>query len=196
MIKNNYTKAAFILIIISTNILFFTSCSNNKKVEDTKDIAEEHNEDKFEDKDKENDAQFLVNAAEINLEEIQLGKLAQQNGQTTYVKELGKMMEEAHTKSLNDLIVLAKSKSITIPNAATNDAKNAYDKMNEKKGKDFDKAYADMMVDGHKDAIETFEKASNDSKDVDIKNWASASLPALRTHLDHSIDCQKKFEKM
>lgn len=195
MNKINYLRGAFILAIVVANILFFTSCTSNKK-EDTKEIAEDRNEEKFDDNDKENDAQFLVNAAEINLEEIQLGKLAQQNGMTSHVKELGKMMEDAHTKSLNDLMILAKSKNITIPNAATNDAKDAYDKMNKKTGKDFDKAYADMMVDGHKDAIETFEKASEDSKDADIKNWASTSLPNLRTHLDHSVDCQKKCEKI
>ena len=64
------------------------------------------------------------------------------------------------------------------------------------KASDFDKEYCDMMVKGHKDAIDKFEKAINDASDPDIKAWASSMLPALRIHLDHSLTCQKKCEKM
>ena len=60
----------------------------------------------------------------------------------------------------------------------------------------FDKENTDMMVKGHKDAIETFEKAAADATDADIKQWAAASLPTLRTHLDYAMICQKKYDKM
>lgn len=196
MNKNSYLKGALLLVTFVTIILLFASCSNNQKPEDTKDVAEEHNEAKFDNNEQEKDAQFLVNAAEINLEEIQLGQLAQQIGRTTYVKELGKMMEKSHTKALSDLTALAKSKMITIPTSPTDDAQDAYKTLNEKSGNDFDKAYVDRMVSGHKDAIAAFEKASTDCNDTDIKNWAMAALPDLRTHLDHSIDCQKKVDKI
>ena len=53
-----------------------------------------------------------------------------------------------------------------------------------------------MMVSGHKDAISTFEKASTESTDADIKQWATGMLPGLRTHLDHAMMCQKKSDKM
>lgn len=196
MKKISYFKNALLQVTFVTTILLIASCGYNQKPEDTKDVAEEHNEAKFDNIKQENDAQFLVNAAEINLEQIQLGKLAQQIGRTTHVKELGKMMEDAHTKSLKDLTALAKSKLITIPTSPTDNAQDAYKKLNETSGNDFDKAYADMMVNEHKDAIGAFEKASTDSYDTDIKNWATVSLSDLRKHLDHSIDCQKKCEKM
>ncbi len=196
MKKISYLKQALLQLTIVATIFLFAACSSTDKPEDTKDVAEELNESKFDDNKQEKDAQFLVNAAEINLEEIQLGQLAQQKGTADEVKSLGKMMEEAHTKSLNDLTALAKTKTITIPTAATDNALKAYNSMNEKTGNDFDKEYADKMVSGHKDAISAFEKASTDGTDTDIRNWATASLPDLRTHLDHSIDCQKKVADM
>ena len=52
-----------------------------------------------------------------------------------------------------------------------------------------------MMVNGHKDAITMFDKASTESIDEDIKAWAIAMLPVFRTHLDHAITCQEKCEK-
>jgi len=197
MKKINRYKSLILQAIVITPILFgASSCMDNKKPEDTKDVAEEHNEAKFNNNKQEKDAEFLVKAAEINLDEISLGQLAQQNGRTFLVKELGKMMEDSHTKSLKDLTALAKKKMITIPTSPTNNSQEAYKKLNEKSGNDFDKKYADMMVNGHKEAIAVFEKASTDCNDSDIKESATAMLPDLRKNLDHAIDCQKKCEKM
>ncbi|MHB1278570.1 MAG: DUF4142 domain-containing protein, partial [Bacteroidia bacterium] len=149
----------------------------------------------FDERKNEKDAQFLVNAAEINLEEIQLAQLAQLKGSVLHVRELGKTMEVAHTQLQKDLIVLAGSKGISIPTTQTDLANEAYTKLNEKSGVEFDRAYADKMVNGHKDAIAAFEKASTDGEDTEIKNWAGTTLPELRKHLDLAIDCQKKCEK-
>ncbi len=52
-----------IVVIISTS-----KCMNNKP-ENTKEVAKEKNEQKFDNKN-EKDAQFLVDAAEINREEV------------------------------------------------------------------------------------------------------------------------------
>jgi putative membrane protein len=195
MKRISYFTGALLQVTFVAIILLLASCSNNQKPEDAKDVAEENNDERFENNKQENDAQFLVNAAEINMVEIQLAQLAQQIGRTTHVKELGKMMEDAHTKSLNDLTALAQSKMISIPTSPTDDGLDAYKTLNEKAGDDFDKAYADMMVSEHKEAIEAFEKAATNSNDTDIKNWATVSLPGLRTHLEQSIECQKKLDK-
>jgi len=196
MKKISYFKEAMLLVTLFTTVSLITSCGNSQQPKDTKVVAKELNDEKFDNNKQEKDAQFLVNASEINMEEIQLGQLAQQNGTTTHVKELGKMMEDAHTKSQNDLTALAKSKMITIPTSLTEDAQEAYKKLSEKSGNDFDKTYSDMMVSKHKDAIAAFEKAATDANDTDIKNWATVSLPDLRTHLEKSTDCQKKCSEM
>lgn len=190
-IQSNSFKAAMLVI----TLVVATSCNNNQKPEDTKDIAEEHNKAKFDNTANEKDSQFLVDAAEINLEEIHLGQLAQQNCSMSDVKELGIMMEKEHIKSMTYLTALANKKTITIPTSLTDDAKKAYDKLNKKSGKEFDKDYCEMMVEGHKDAIKLFEKALSESTDSEIKEFASATLPTLRMHLDHAITCQKKCEK-
>lgn len=195
--KRNYLKAAFIDGSIMLTMFFgLASCSNSSKPDDTKDVAEDHNEAKFEDKKSEDNAQFLVDAAEINLMEIQLGNLAMERGSSADVKDLGKMMADAHSKTLDDLKSLASKKSVSIPVAMTDDGQSAYKKLSDKSGKDFDKDFCDMMVDGHKEAITKFEKASQDSTDADIQQWASATLPALRDHLDHALACQEKCKKM
>jgi putative membrane protein len=125
-----------------------------------------------------------------------LSQLAQQNALSSDVRNLGKMLEKDHNQSMSDLKILAKKKQMTIPDAPTDDIKNEYKKLNDKKGKNFDKDFCDKMVNGHKDAISTFEKASKEANDKDIKAWATQVLPTLRMHLDHAIFCQKKTEKI
>lgn len=181
--------------ILSITLFGMISCTNSQKTEDTKEMAEEHNEQKFDSNREEKDAQFLVNAAEIHLEEIQLSQIAQSNSTEPEVKKMGKIMESDHTKSLNDLKELASKKSITIPTSLTEDNKDAYKDLSNKSGEDFDKEYCEKMVEGHKKAIEKFEDASAKSEDAEIRAWAEASLPVLRSHLDHALTCQNKIEK-
>jgi putative membrane protein len=168
---------------------------NNTDQNDPKAVAEEHNDAKF-DKAKERDAQFLVDAAEINIEEINLSKLAQSQANAADIKDLAKAMEEDHTKAMKELEALASKKMVTIPTEMTKDAQSAYDELKDKTGSGFDRKYCSMMVDGHKDAVEKFEKASTDSEDYEIKTWAGKMLPALRTHLDHSMTCNDKYKEM
>lgn len=175
-------------------ITMYTASCGTKKSEDSKEVAEEHNEAKF-DKADEKDAQFMVNAAETNLEEIQLGQLAQKNGMMADVQKLGTSMEAAHLKAMASLKELAAKKMITLPTTITQNGQDAYKKLMDKPGKDFDKAYCDMMVDGHKQAVDKFQSAETDVKDADIKAWAASMLPALRSHLDHAMVCQAKCAK-
>lgn len=189
ILKVSICATAFIAVFI------IASCGNNADSKDTKEVAEDNNDAKFT-KAKEVDAEYLVSAAEINLEEIQLGQLAQTNNSMPDVKALGKMMEEEHTKALKELQILAGKKQITIPITITKGGEDAYDKLKLKFGVDFDTEYCDMMVKGHKDAITKFEKASADAKDSDIKAWATNLVFSLKIHLEHSIACQEKCAKM
>lgn len=172
------------------------SCNETPKPADTKEIAEEHNDAKFDNNAKEKDAQFLVNAAELNLEEIELSLLAQHKSKSMYVLDLAKMMEDGHRKAMNELTELALSKIVTIPTTATDNAKESYENINQKNGNSFDRAYCTIVVDAHTNAVSLFEKIIADSKDEDIKVWASSTLPILRQHLDKAIDAKKKSEKL
>ncbi len=198
-------KATFLKFPIIKISLFaaliggMVSCDNNATTtdKDTKEVAEDANEAKFDSSKNEQDAQFLVNAAEINMEEIKLGQLAQQRASSADVKNFAKMMVEGHTKALSDLKGLAQTKQVSLPDSTTKDGLDHYGKLDEEKnGSDFDRKYCDMMVDAHKDAIDRFERAAGDNNaDAQIKQWASSMIPDLRSHLDQALTCQNKLQK-
>jgi putative membrane protein len=106
------------------------------------------------------DAQFLSRAAEINLEEIHLGQLAQKKSTMVDVQELGKMMEKEHKKSLNELTTLANKKGIVLPKTLTAEANEKYKELSDKTDKKFNEEYCELMVKGHTQAIVLFETAS------------------------------------
>lgn len=185
----NFTYLAF----LGMCTVAITSCDNGM-AGDTKEVADEKNEDTFAKITSKQDAEFLVEAAAIHLEEIQLGELAQQKGMRKDVKELGKMMEVEHRGALNDLKKLAQRKSVAIPASLTEDGQEKYDALNAKIGKDFDKKYCDMMVKGHTKAIATFEEVSSSKRDAEIADWATSMLETLNSHLAHSTACQESCE--
>lgn len=188
MKKLTFLKIQVSFVTLITAISLSLSCTRQK--DDSKDIAEESNKEKLESRAEEKDAQLLVDVAEINIEEIQLGQLAQSKSTKKEVKDLGKMMEDEHTKSLNELKELASKKGVTIPTTPTKEVKDAYDKLSNKKEGEFNEEYCEMMVKGHKDAIDKVEKAATESSDNDIKAWAAEALPTLKKHLDHAMTCQ------
>ncbi len=194
--KINLKNILLKMVFISGLLIGLSSCMDDKKTNDTKEVAESKNESASVNNSKEKDAQFLVNATEIYLTEIKLGQLAQQKSAMADVKTLGNTIEMDHTKGLAELTALAMQKKITIPTSLTEKGMDAHKKLNDMSAKDFDKAYCDMMVTGHKGAMGVFEKASTECNDADIKAWATGKLPSLQTHHDKSIACQAKLDKI
>jgi putative membrane protein len=160
----------------------------------TKDESEEMNDENFDKRKDERDAQFLVNATEIHMEEIGLAKLAQQKGTTSPIKELGRTIEQTHQNALDELTTLAKKKKITIPNTITDQGDESYRALNEKVGDDFNESYAKLMIEKHEDAITVYEKGSKKSRDKQITEWANSTLTALRKDLSAARDCSIQLE--
>jgi len=177
-------------------ILSLNSCKNENKQQDPKEVAEDTNEAKFDSvADKKDDSEFLVDIAEVNLAEIEIGKLAQTKSTNPEVKKFGKMLVDEHTKSASEVSVLAKAKNFTLPTSLTEEGQDEYKKLNEKSGLDFDKKFADMMIDGHEKAIDKLKKATEDAKDQDVKLWASNNIAPLTAHLEHAKLLKQDLDK-
>ncbi|WP_428229307.1 DUF4142 domain-containing protein [Flavobacterium sp.] len=179
------------LLLMSLN-----SCKNETKQEDPKEVAEDSNDAKFDSiADKKDDSEFLVDIAEVNLAEIEIGKLAQTKSTNPEVKKFGKMLVDEHTKSASEVSALAKAKNFTLPTSLTEEGQEEYKKLNEKSGLDFDKKFADMMIDGHEKAIDKLQKATKDAKDEDVKLWASNNIAPLTAHLEHAKLLKQDLDK-
>ncbi len=128
-------------------------------------------------------ADFAVKAANGGMMEVQLGEYASKNASDKNVKDFGSMMVKDHSKGNEELKQLASSKNIAIPAKPGDDKADMMNDLMKKTGKDFDKAYMNKMVDDHKEDIDMFQKEADNSKDPDMKAFASKELPTLKKHL-------------
>lgn len=130
------------------------------------------------------DAKFATDAANGGLAEVALGKLALTKTSNASIKKFAQMMVDDHSKANDELKGIAKTKNITLPDAVDADHQKKMDDLDKKHGADFDKAYVDAMVDGHKKTLDLMNKEAKDGKDADLKAFAAKVAPTVQMHLD------------
>ena len=133
-------------------------------------------------------------AADAGMHEVEMGQLAQQKASNPRVKAFGQMMVNDHSKANDELKSIAARKNFQLPNSTSPKHQDHKNDVTSKSGADFDKAYMKMMVDGHNEVIDQFEKASKDATDPDVKNFAAQKLPTLKMHLDSAQAIQKALK--
>jgi putative membrane protein len=116
---------------------------------------------------------FLTKAANSGMAEVQLAQLAQQKA--TIVKSF------------------AGQRNVSLPSTPSEEKQKMQRDMEKLSGKNFDKEYISMMVNGHKESIDLFEDTRASTTDVDIKNFADKTLPKLKTHLDSAQAIKKRY---
>lgn len=162
--------------------ILFTGCNQNKST-DSVEMAEEENEDKFSENEEEVDAEFAAEAADGGMLEVMLGELAVKNANSPQIKQFGQQMVDEHGRGNAQLKAIAEQKGISIPTVLSDKNQKKFDELSTKKGKDFDKAYAELMVKDHKEDIDAFRKESEKGNNPELKKWAGETLPTLEHHL-------------
>jgi putative membrane protein len=136
------------------------------------------------------DVTFVQKAAAAGDKEVALGNLALGRSQNVAVDGFAQEMVTDHTQAGQKLMALAKAGSIEVP-AAPSEEQVAMDAgLSDLKGKAFDRAYADMMVKDHEEAVALFETEAATGSDPALQAFAQDTLPTLRTHLEHARTLQ------
>jgi putative membrane protein len=143
--------------------------------------------------------ELLPKLHHVNQEEIKAGQLAQQKGSSSDVKSYGKMLVTDHQKADQDLQKLASKANIDLT-AMKMDTKSQekrevkehkMDQLQTMTGKDFDRGFTQMMVNGHQHVIDLV-KASRDDARPEVKSFLDKQLPVLQKHLDKAKDVMNK----
>ena len=130
------------------------------------------------------DRTFMMEAASGGMMEVELGRIASQSASHERVKSFGNMMVQDHTNANNELKALASGKNVMLPDSMMTKHREHLEMMRNKTGKEFDRAYMNMMVQDHNEDISKFQNASNTAQDADLKGFASKTRPVLQKHLD------------
>ena len=128
--------------------------------------------------------EFINKAAMSDMFEIQSSELALQKATDAKVKDFAKMMVSDHSAASDKLKSAVQSAQLPPPPTEL-DAKHKkkMDKLQSASGREFDRAYVDAQVKGHKKAVELFSNYAKEGKNAELKNFAQQTLPTLEQHL-------------
>jgi putative membrane protein len=141
------------------------------------------------------DKSFLKDAYQDGLAEVRAGEMGIRKTGNADVKAFAEHMVKDHSAANSALKVLADSKKVELPTEPSLVAQGKAKLLDAKTGADFEKGFAEAMVNDHKKAVSAFEKASNEAADADVKAFATKTLPTLKSHLSMAEELQKKVGK-
>ena len=141
------------------------------------------------------DRDFAEKAAMGGAAEVQSGRMAEQKGMNSQVKQFGARMAQDHAKAGDELKRIAAGKGLTLPQGPSPEDKREMDKLDKLAGDDFDRAYMSHMVADHKKDMAAFEKEASSGQDPDIKAFAAKTLPTLREHLKLAMSADQAVRK-
>jgi putative membrane protein len=124
--------------------------------------------------------EFLTEAIEGNLAEVQMGQLAQKLASTTGVRAFGQMLERDHTVANQKARAAATAMQIKPPTQPNSKQAADYERLSKLLGTEFDEQFAEHMVMDHKEDIQKYEKAAAMNNPAGA--YAKEALPTLRKH--------------
>jgi len=130
------------------------------------------------------DKTFVMEAGQLSMMEVELGRLAVERGSSPGVKQYGQEMVEDHTRANQELMQLAMQKKVELPTEMSSQNTALMERLSGLSGKSFDAAYKQAMIDSHKQAIALFQAQSQQGQDPQLKAWATQKLPKLQAHLE------------
>ncbi len=128
---------------------------------------------------------FVTKVAISDMMEIQSSQLALERNPDADTKPFATIMIADHQRTSKELkaLVDAGKVNVSLPTALDAEHQKKLDDLKAKTGKDFDRAYDQMQVQAHEQAVALFESYSKTGDNADLKAWAAKTLPHLKEHL-------------
>jgi putative membrane protein len=126
---------------------------------------------------------FITNGIEGGLTEIKASGLAITNSSNQRVIGFAKMMISDHNQAGNELRKIETDKLVVEKDTINADHQKMIMDISKKSGPAFDKAYMQMMVKDHENAVKLFADATTNNESA-IQNFAKKTLPIIQMHLD------------
>jgi putative membrane protein len=139
---------------------------------------------------------FLTEAAQADLAEMDMAQIALQNSATGDVRDFANMIKSDHTIALEDLTELMKGKNVSQPKSIPARTQQDIGRMKTLTGGEFDREFVNMIVSEHQKAIEMFRDQQSTAQNEDVKKYVEDTLPILEMHLEKAQRLQTKLFSM
>jgi putative membrane protein len=140
------------------------------------------------------DQKFVHEAAIGGKAEVELGKIAERNGESKPVKDFGQQMVTDHSRINDQLAAWAKKNDFRLPDALDSKHQADADRLGKLKGGAFDRAYIADMVQDHQQDAQAFQQEAQTTQNPELKQFAQQTLTVVQHHLQMAqrIDADMK----
>lgn len=143
------------------------------------------------------EANILIKIHLVNQMEIEAGQLAQQKGQSEQVRRFGERLARAHRDVDQEVQSLARREGIDLPAAQPRaqsreqsaevekhqqEQQQPLERLEKAQAEDFDREFADAMVDGHRKTIDRLKDAKDGLANPEVRDLVDRTLPILESH--------------
>lgn len=129
------------------------------------------------------DRKFMEDAAKTNLLEIELGKLAKENGSSDTVKSFAERMIKDHTDAQSSLQNVAQAVGVTLPSEIDAQGKKEISRLSGLSGAAFDKAYMAFNLKAHRTTASKMQSKEKTIKTAELKDWDKKTLITVKEHV-------------
>ena len=136
---------------------------------------------------------FMMEAAQADLAEIDMAQIALQNSGNGDVKDFANMIKSDHTSSLEDVMELMKDRNLQQPKSIPAELQRDITRMKSLTGGEFDREFINMAVSEHQKAVEMFRDQQSTAQNEDVKKYVEDTLPILEMHLEKAQRLQTKL---
>lgn len=128
---------------------------------------------------------FVTKVAISDMMEIQSSQLALARQPDADTKPFAEQMVKDHQQTSRELKALVDGGKVkaSLPSGLDAEHQKKLDELKAKSGKDFDRAYDQMQLQAHEEAVALFEGYAATGDNSDLKSWAAMTLPHLKEHL-------------
>jgi predicted outer membrane protein len=139
--------------------------------------------------------EFLVEAMQDAMAEIQICELAIEKSSNDDVKAFAQSMIDEHGRMGRDLEKLAEQKRLDVPREIRPEQEMTVDELSSLSGRDFEQRWIQYNIDVHERDIKVFRHYAGDEPDPDIRATAQKNGEALARHLKMAHDVGRKLAR-
>ncbi|MBE9583737.1 DUF4142 domain-containing protein [Mucilaginibacter sp. JRF] len=126
---------------------------------------------------------FLRKAAESGIAEVEASNIAKSTSKNPRVVKFATMLAEQQANMSEDLKALQTRNMVSGNDTISLEKQQAIADLAKNTGVDFDRAYINMVVKDHEEAVKLFSSGA-DAKISSVKKFAKKYLPEIKSHLD------------
>ena len=130
------------------------------------------------------DARLMSDIVQVNLAEIEAGRLAASKAHSPEVRSFAQEMVEEHAALQEESRRIASEKGMPVPREPAARHQAAMEELAGISGRSFDRAYLEHRIEEHGRMLELLAETVSEGKDRDLRAHAQKAIPQMRRDLD------------